>query len=199
MQDMRPKSQALDDDAVAPQLGPSIFNFTPVFSIIAKNALCRRTLFCGALSLVALPASAAITLKNVPFGGFASQGYIPSDTNDYFSKTSEGAFDSREDAMTASWTAGEGCVGAPVFGQRLGEYLHDTLALDWARAFLKTRVAMSTGQFQNHWRRLFMTGGGSAPKVVEAEADAVKLAAETPGAIAMADAAATGDLAIRAN
>jgi hypothetical protein len=43
------------------------------------------------------------------------------------------------------------------------------------------------------------SGGGSAPKVVETEADAVKLAAETPGAIAIADAAATGELAILAN
>ena len=70
---------------------------------------------------------------------------------------------------------------------------------DAQEAFLKTHVAMTTSQFQNHWRRLFMTGGGSAPKVVETEADAVKLAAETPGAIAIADSAATGELAILAN
>ncbi len=70
---------------------------------------------------------------------------------------------------------------------------------DAQEAFLKANVAMTTSQFQNHWRRLFMTGGGSAPKVVETEADAVKLAAETPGAIAIADSAALGGLATLAN
>ncbi len=62
--------------------------------------------------------------------------------------------------------------------------------------FLKATVGMSSGQFQNHWRRLFMTGGGSAPKVVADEAEAVALAASTPGAICIVDAAAAGDLAV---
>ena len=65
-------------------------------------------------------------------------------------------------------------------------------------AFLQSHVAMNTSQFQNHWRRLFMTGGGSAPKIVETEADAVKLAAGTPGAVAIVDSAAAGDLAVLA-
>ena len=55
--------------------------------------------------------------------------------------------------------------------------------------FLQAHVGMTTSQFQNHWRRLFMTGGGSAPKIVETEAEACKLAAETPGAILIADTA----------
>jgi hypothetical protein len=50
-------------------------------------------------------------------------------------------------------------------------------------AFLQQAVGMTTSQFQNHWRRLFMTGGGSAPKIVETDADAAKLAAETAGAV----------------
>ncbi len=53
--------------------------------------------------------------------------------------------------------------------------------------FLGAAVGMTTSQFQNHWRRLFMTGGGSAPKVVDSDAEAAKLAAETPGAVAMID------------
>ena len=65
-------------------------------------------------------------------------------------------------------------------------------------AFLQSHVAMNTSQFQNHWRRLFMTGGGSAPKIVETEADAIKLAAGTPGAVAIVDSAAAGDLAVLA-
>lgn len=55
-------------------------------------------------------------------------------------------------------------------------------------AFLQAHLAMTTSQFQNHWRRLFMTGGGSAPKIVETEKDACKVAADTPGAIVI-----TGD------
>jgi 6-phosphofructokinase len=53
--------------------------------------------------------------------------------------------------------------------------------------FLQQSIGMNTSQFQNHWRRLFMTGGGSAPKIVETDADACKLASETAGAIAIAD------------
>lgn len=66
-------------------------------------------------------------------------------------------------------------------------------------AFLQSHVAMTTAQFQNHWRRLFMTGGGSAPKIVETEAEAVKLAATTPGAVTIVDAAAAADLATLGN
>jgi hypothetical protein len=65
-------------------------------------------------------------------------------------------------------------------------------------AFLQSHVGMTTSQFQNHWRRLFMTGGGSAPKIVETEADAVKLASETAGAVTVADSAAAGALVVLA-
>jgi hypothetical protein len=65
-------------------------------------------------------------------------------------------------------------------------------------AFLQSHVGMTTSQFQNHWRRLFMTGGGSAPKIVDTEADAVKLVAETAGAVAVADSAAGGGLVVLA-
>ncbi|ACB73900.1 hypothetical protein [Opitutus terrae] len=66
-------------------------------------------------------------------------------------------------------------------------------------AFLQSHVGMNTSQFQNHWRRLFMTGGGSAPKIVETEAEACKTAAETPGAVVVADSAAAAGLAVLAN
>ncbi len=65
-------------------------------------------------------------------------------------------------------------------------------------AFLQSHVAMTTSQFQNHWRRLFMTGGGTAPKIVETEEDAATLAAATPGAVAIVDSAKAGDLAVLA-
>ena len=65
-------------------------------------------------------------------------------------------------------------------------------------AFLQAHAGMTTSQFQNYWRRLFMTGGGSAPKIVETEAEACKLVAETAGAVAAADAASAGGLVVLA-
>lgn len=69
---------------------------------------------------------------------------------------------------------------------------------DGQNAFLQSHVGMTTSQFQNHWRRLFMTGGGSAPRIVETEADARKLAAETPGAIFITDSANAAGLSVLA-
>jgi hypothetical protein len=69
-------------------------------------------------------------------------------------------------------------------------------ASDAQEVFLKDHVGMTASQFQTHWRRLFMTGGGSAPKIVENEAEALKLAAETPGAITVADSANAGALVV---
>jgi len=63
-------------------------------------------------------------------------------------------------------------------------------------AFLQATVGMTTSQFQNHWRRLFMTGGGTAPKLVENDAEAAKVAGETAGAIAIADRGAAGELPV---
>ncbi len=67
---------------------------------------------------------------------------------------------------------------------------------DEQEKYLQQLVGMSTSQFQNHWRRLFMTGGGSAPKIVETDAEAAKVVAETPGAIAIIDAAKAGALPV---
>jgi hypothetical protein len=65
-------------------------------------------------------------------------------------------------------------------------------------AFLQARVGMNTSQFQNHWRRLFMTGGGSAPKVVETEDEAARLAGDTAGAVAVVDSTKAGALVVLA-
>ena len=65
-------------------------------------------------------------------------------------------------------------------------------------AFLQAHAGMTTSQFQNYWRRLFMTGGGSAPKIVETEAEACKLVSETAGAVTAADAASAGGLVVLA-
>jgi ABC-type phosphate transport system substrate-binding protein len=58
-----------------------------------------------------------------------------------------------------------------------------------ADAFLQSAVDMNTSAFNNHWRRLAMTGGGTAPKSFEKEEDLRKFVAETPGAIGFVDSA----------
>lgn len=65
--------------------------------------------------------------------------------------------------------------------------------------FLQQFLGMTSSQFQTHWRRLFMTGGGSAPKIVDNEEAAVQLVSETPGAIAMVDKAKAADLPVLAS
>ncbi|MDB6172124.1 MAG: hypothetical protein JWL59_1435 [Chthoniobacteraceae bacterium] len=65
-------------------------------------------------------------------------------------------------------------------------------------AFLSSHLGMTTTQFQNYWRRLFMTGGGSAPRIVETEAEARKLAAEIPGAVVVIDSADAGGFTVLA-
>lgn len=58
-----------------------------------------------------------------------------------------------------------------------------------ADEFLKARADMSTSAFNNHWRRLAMTGGGTAPKAFEKEEDLRRFVAETPGAVGFIDSA----------
>lgn len=92
-----------------------------------------RRLACAAFALALLSsASASVTWKEIQFGGFASQGFIQSDTNDYLGETSDGTFDFREFGVNASWSSGKWRIGAQVFGQRLGSFGHDTVKLDWA-------------------------------------------------------------------
>ncbi|EDY85173.1 hypothetical protein VDG1235_4808 [Verrucomicrobiia bacterium DG1235] len=91
----------------------------------------------GATLLIAALASSnafgAGSWKGIQFGGFASQGYlVNSGDNDYLGETSEGTFDFREYAASASYATGEWRIGAQVFGQKLGVYGNDELALDWA-------------------------------------------------------------------
>ncbi|HVU15753.1 MAG TPA: hypothetical protein VHD32_02425 [Candidatus Didemnitutus sp.] len=58
-----------------------------------------------------------------------------------------------------------------------------------ADEFLKESVDMNASGFNNYWRRLAMTGGGTAPKSFEKEEDLRKFVADTPGAIGFVDAA----------
>jgi len=63
-------------------------------------------------------------------------------------------------------------------------------------AFLKDHVGMTTDQFNTYWRRLYMTGGGSAPKNADTEDEATKLVASTPGAIAIIDSSKADGLTV---
>jgi ABC-type phosphate transport system substrate-binding protein len=58
-----------------------------------------------------------------------------------------------------------------------------------ADAFLQGAVDMNSSGFNNHWRRLAMTGGGTAPKSFEKDEDLRKFVSETPGAIGFVDEA----------
>jgi hypothetical protein len=71
-------------------------------------------------------------------------------------------------------------------------------ASDAQDAFLKDHVGMTTDQFNTYWRRLYMTGGGSAPKSVDSEEDAAKTVAATPGAIAVIDSAKADGMVVLA-
>lgn len=57
-----------------------------------------------------------------------------------------------------------------------------------ADEFLQGTVAMNASAFNNHWRRLAMTGGGTAPKTFDKEEDLRKFVSETPGAIGFLEA-----------
>lgn len=59
-----------------------------------------------------------------------------------------------------------------------------------ADEFLKGAVEMDFSQFNNYWRRLAMTGGGTAPKFFDKPDDLRRFVAETPGAIGFLDASA---------
>jgi ABC-type phosphate transport system substrate-binding protein len=62
-----------------------------------------------------------------------------------------------------------------------------------ADEFLKGAVEMNASAFNNHWRRLAMTGGGTAPKAFDKEEELRKFVAETPGAIGFIDSGHADD------
>jgi ABC-type phosphate transport system substrate-binding protein len=55
--------------------------------------------------------------------------------------------------------------------------------------FLTAAAGMSSSAFNNHWRRLAMTGGGTSPHSFETEDELLKFVASTPGAIGFVDEA----------
>lgn len=64
--------------------------------------------------------------------------------------------------------------------------------------FLKSKVGKTDSQFNNHWRKLFMTGGGVAPTQVDGETDIVSKVASTSGSIGIVDESNVGNLSVLA-
>jgi ABC-type phosphate transport system substrate-binding protein len=64
-----------------------------------------------------------------------------------------------------------------------------------AEEIYKVHAGMNASAFNNHWRRLAMTGGGTAPKSFDTEEELRKFVAETPGAIGFVEAA-TADASV---
>lgn len=64
--------------------------------------------------------------------------------------------------------------------------------------FFKSHIGKTESQFRNHWRRLFMTGSGTAPSEVDTVDELLAKVASTPGAIAIVDDSKAGDLPILA-
>jgi ABC-type phosphate transport system substrate-binding protein len=62
-----------------------------------------------------------------------------------------------------------------------------------AEEYFKSAVEMTASAFNNHWRRLAMTGGGTAPKSFEKEEDLRKFVAETPGAVGFVESTNADD------
>lgn len=95
---------------------------------------------CAPLAALAVCPLEAVELKvfgtNVPavdLHGFASQGFIwNTGHNDYLGgDSSGGSFDFREYGLNMSIAKGKWRVGAQFFGQKLGPYGDDKVALDW--------------------------------------------------------------------
>jgi len=106
---------------------------TCIDSLRSRVSLCRLPARIGLAVAAVSVASAAITWQDFQFGGFASQGYVKnSGHNDYLGKTSEGTWDFREYAASASWANGPWRIGAQAFGEKLGKYGDDKITLDWA-------------------------------------------------------------------
>ena len=58
-----------------------------------------------------------------------------------------------------------------------------------AEKFLTDAAGMSVSAFNNHWRRLAMTGGGSSPHSFDSDDELLKFVAATPGALGFIDEA----------
>lgn len=93
----------------------------------------RTVVACAAIVVASLSASAAVTWKNIQFGGSFSQGFLDSTRNNYPVDTKDGTFDFREMSLNASTTVGTHLrLAAQVFAQKLGKYGDDKPILDWA-------------------------------------------------------------------
>ncbi len=104
----------------------------------------------------------------------------------------------------AGITLNDSDVEALLLGKTItlgGKRVMIVLAKDSAgqEEFLKTKIGKTNSQFEKHWRRLFMTGGGSIPKSVDSESSLVEKIGSVSGAIGIVDESMTGDLPVLAH
>lgn len=90
-------------------------------------------------------------------------------------------------------------LGKKVAWDGAGRVTLAVLKGELADEFLKATVDMNASTFTNHWRRLSMTGGGTAPKFFEKADELRKFVAETPGAIGFVDPASVDGSVIPIN
>jgi hypothetical protein len=101
-------------------------------SFVRSQRLLRAVALCASAIVVTHSASAAVTWKNIQFGGSFSQGYLESTHNNYPVDTKDGSFDFREMSLNASTTFGTHFrVAGQVFAQTLGKYGDDKPIFDW--------------------------------------------------------------------
>lgn len=90
-------------------------------------------------------------------------------------------------------------LGKKVAWDGAGRVTLAVLKGELADEFLKATVDMNASTFTNHWRRLAMTGGGTAPKFFEKADELRKFVADTPGAIGFVDPASVDGSVIPIN
>ncbi len=90
-------------------------------------------------------------------------------------------------------------LGKKVAWDGAGRVTLAVLKGELADEFLKATVDMNASTFTNHWRRLSMTGGGTAPKFFEKADELRKFVADTPGAIGFVDPASVDGSVIPIN
>lgn len=91
----------------------------------------RRPVFL--LLTIACGTAAAADVPEVTVHGFASQGYLKSNDNNYLANTQSGSFEFNEAAVNAtSQLAPDLHAGIQLFARSLGSIGHDRVTIDWA-------------------------------------------------------------------
>ncbi len=92
--------------------------------------------------------------ENIQIHGFASQGYLTSDQNNYYAKTEEGSFEFNEFGLNIGIDPSERLrVAIQVLSRDLGEFGNNTVEVDWAYGQYRWRdwFGLQAGMLQIPW------------------------------------------------